>query len=174
MDTLTDGVITLVRWRREDLDVLVRTADGSRDHLGDWLVWATGGYDRAKGEEFLTGAEQRWENGQSQDYAICTPESVVAGGCGLINRDPGREIGYWLAKEHTGRGYVTRAAALLVAESWRQGATFVEIRHDERNERSAAVPRRLGFTPHRQEPAGEPVAPACAGINHVWRLTRPG
>ncbi|MBB4684547.1 GNAT family N-acetyltransferase [Amycolatopsis jiangsuensis] len=168
MDPLTDGVVTLVRWRQEDLDVLVRTVSGSLEHLGGWLGWATGGYGEADAKEFLRAQE----TGESRDYAIRGPGGVVVGGCGLMDRDPGREIGYWLAKEHTGRGYVTRAAALLVAESWREGATFVDIKHDERNERSGAVPRRLGFIHHGEELA-DPVAPECSGFTHVWRMTRP-
>lgn len=169
MDTLTDGTITLARWRPDDLDVLVRTVTGSLDHLGGWLLWATGGYDRAKGAEFLRAQE----NG-AQDYAIRDSYGTVVGGCGLMDRPPGREIGYWLAQEHTGRGHATRAAALLIAESWRQGAEFVDIKHDDRNITSGAIPRRLGFARHGEVRAAEPVAPSCSGRTCVWRLTRSG
>ncbi len=56
------------------------------------------------------------------------------------------EIGYWLSAEAAGRGFATEAArAALDAASALEGLTRAEIRCDARNERSGAVPRRLGF-----------------------------
>ncbi|WP_211260612.1 GNAT family N-acetyltransferase [Amycolatopsis jejuensis] len=172
METLTDGVVTLVRWRPDHLDLLVDTVTASLDHVGAWLFWAADGYDRAKGEEFLSRSMEEWESGGEYNYAIFTADGL-AGGCGLMRRDDGREIGYWLAKPHTGKGYVTRASALLVAEAWRQGATHVLIKHDRRNTGSGAVPPRLGFTEVGEEASVLPLAPACSGVNRVWRLERP-
>ncbi|MFI5608026.1 GNAT family N-acetyltransferase [Amycolatopsis sp. NPDC051903] len=173
MDTLTDGVVTLERWRPEDLDVLVATVAGSLEHVGAWLIWATNGYGPAEGEEFLTGAAERWASGEGYEYAIRTADGTLAGGCGLMRRGDGREIGYWLARSCTGHGYATRATTLLIAEAWRLGAPHVTILHDELNTRSGAIPQRLGFTLHHKEAAADALAPACSGNDWVWRLERP-
>ncbi|MEV4597741.1 GNAT family N-acetyltransferase [Amycolatopsis sp. NPDC049253] len=173
MDTLTDGVVTLNRWRAEDLGVLVDTVSASREHIGAWLVWATDGYGPAEGTEFLTATAERWESGEAREYGIYTAEGTLAGGCGLMRRGDGREIGYWLAKTCTGRGLATRATALLVAEAWRLGAPHVDILHDELNTRSGAIPARLGFTLHHKEAASDALAPACSGNDVVWRIQRP-
>lgn len=71
------------------------------------------------------------------------------GGCHLYPRnwDAGSfEIGYWVRASATGRGYVTETVGLLADYALTAlGAHRVAIYCDERNERSAAVPRRLGF-----------------------------
>jgi RimJ/RimL family protein N-acetyltransferase len=56
------------------------------------------------------------------------------------------EIGYWLRVSAAGQGYITEAAGLVVAYLFDQlEAKRVQICCDERNLRSAAVARRLGF-----------------------------
>ncbi len=68
----------------------------------------------------------------------------------------------------------TRAAAALIAEMFTlPDVEYVEITHDSANVSSAAIPRRLGFTELRREPAPSPVAPAGSGVNVIWRLNRP-
>ncbi|TMD65260.1 MAG: GNAT family N-acetyltransferase, partial [Chloroflexi bacterium] len=56
------------------------------------------------------------------------------------------EIGYWLRVSAPGHGYMTEAVQLLTNYAFSSlAANRVEIRCDERNVRSAAIPRRLGF-----------------------------
>ncbi len=56
------------------------------------------------------------------------------------------EIGYWLRATAEGHGYMTEAAQLLTNFALDMlKAQRVEIRCDERNQRSASVARRLGF-----------------------------
>ncbi|WP_020658201.1 GNAT family N-acetyltransferase [Amycolatopsis benzoatilytica] len=174
MDTLTDGVVTLVRWRPEHRDALVDTVVGSLDHLAAWMPWAVDGYDQAKGDEFLAHVAEQWESGGEYNYAIFTPDGELAGSCGSMRRDAdGREIGYWLAKNQTGNGYVTRAARLLVEAAWQLGAPYVLIKHDRLNVRSGAVPERLGFARAGEAPGAQPAPAACGGVDYVWRLDRP-
>ena len=163
---------TLARWQPEDAAALGAAVTGSREHLGAWLIWATDGYTAEDGAEFLERTGKNWETGETHDFAIRVGDTV-AGGVGVMGREGGVEIGYWLARDFVGRGLMTRAVSLLTAEAFRVGAGYVEIKHDERNVRSGAVPERLGFVKVGEEPAGKPLAPACAGTNHVWRLERP-
>ncbi|MDT8913919.1 GNAT family N-acetyltransferase [Amycolatopsis sp. PS_44_ISF1] len=174
-ETLTGTGIELVRWRPYRLDELVAAVQESQAHLGAWLPWATGGYERADGAEFLTRVAGQWDAGGAYEYALLAPDGTLLGSCGLVCCVPGgrAEIGYWLGLSHTGRGLMTSAASLLVAEAFRAGAEYVEIRHDERNTRSGAVAERLGFTPDRQERTDGPIAPSCSGISLVWRKDRP-
>ena len=60
---------------------------------------------------------------------------------------PGVEIGYWVRTGYGGNGYITEATARLTELAFDKfGARRVEIHCDALNERSAAVPQRLGFT----------------------------
>jgi RimJ/RimL family protein N-acetyltransferase len=170
-ETYRDGDLALTRWHPGDRTVLTTAVGGSLAHLGAWLSWATDGYTDDDSSEFLLGTVKRWESGEAHEYALRV-DGEVAGGIGLMTRDGGVEIGYWLALGFTGRGLMTRAVTLLTAEAFRLGAGYVEIKHDELNVRSGAVPARLGFTKVGAEPAEEPLAPSCTGTNHVWRLAR--
>jgi RimJ/RimL family protein N-acetyltransferase len=171
-ETFARDEFELARWRPADAPELVTAVNGSLEHIGTWLIWATAGYTAEDAAEFLRTTGKRWESGESWEYAIRVAGSI-AGGVGVMTRDGGVEIGYWLTRAFTGRGLMTRAVSLLTDEAFRLGAGYVEIKHDVRNVRSGAVPDRLGFTKVREEPAEKPLAPSCAGTNHVWRLTPP-
>jgi ribosomal-protein-serine acetyltransferase len=71
------------------------------------------------------------------------------GGTGLhrINwQTPSFEIGYWLRASAHGNGFCTEATRLLTAAAFETlGAARVEIRCDAENNKSANVPRRLGY-----------------------------
>ncbi|MEC3976618.1 GNAT family N-acetyltransferase [Amycolatopsis sp. H20-H5] len=174
-ETLTDGEVVLRRWRLDDHEQQARVVGDAAAHLGAWMNWAMNGYGERESREYLERTTRSWDSGEIFDFAISTTGGELAGGCGLTPRTGGGlEIGYWLHPDYTGRGLVTRAARLLTAEALRVGAAHVEIRHDELNVRSAAVPRRLGYTLiSRNEPPVLPLAPACGGVDHLWRLERP-
>jgi RimJ/RimL family protein N-acetyltransferase len=71
-------------------------------------------------------------------------------GCSGLHRIdwsvPKFEIGYWVRTSLAGQGYITEAVARITEFAFDDlGARRVEIRCDARNQRSAAVPRRLDF-----------------------------
>jgi ribosomal-protein-serine acetyltransferase len=74
---------------------------------------------------------------------------TIIGGSGLhrINWNvPKFEIGYWVRTSYARKGYISEAVAGISDFAFKQlGAKRVEIRCDKLNERSAAIPRRLGF-----------------------------
>ena len=170
-ETYRDGDLTLTRWHPGDRPTLTAAVSGSLAHLSPFLIWADGGYTDDDSAEFLRLTTNRWDSGEAYEYALSVGAGL-AGGIGVMTRDGGVEIGYWLAQDFVGRGLMTRAVRLLTDDAFHRGAGYVEIKHDERNVRSGAVPARLGFTKVRTEPAEKPLAPSCTGTNHVWRLAR--
>ena len=57
------------------------------------------------------------------------------------------EIGYWLAKEYEGKGYITETVNALTQYAFKElQAQRVEIRCDEDNTKSLSVMTRLGYT----------------------------
>lgn len=171
-ETLSRDEFTLTRWTSEDAVLLPAVITASGSHLSDWLFWAVGGYTGEDASTFFQRTHESWETGRSYEYAIRV-DGAIAGGIGVMTREGGVEIGYWLSREFIGRGLMTRAASLLTEDAFRRGAGYVEIKHDELNVRSGAIPARLGFAVHGKEPADPERAPACCGTNQVWRLTRP-
>ncbi len=76
-----------------------------------------------------------------------TGKLVGSSGLHRINWDiPRFEVGYWVRKSFAGQGYITEATNAVTRFAFQQlKAKRVEIRCDALNERSAAVPKRLGF-----------------------------
>ncbi|NJC67272.1 GNAT family N-acetyltransferase [Planosporangium flavigriseum] len=179
-----DGV-RLRRWRVDDVDAVLRVVSESLDHLAPWMPWAANGYGRADAAAFVERSQADWRAGTAYNYAIIAPDDIapddtapddtVVGSCGLMARigAGGLEIGYWLHPCYTGRGIVTRAVKALIEEAFQVGADRVEIVHDAANERSGAVPRRLGFVEiARRRPPQEPVTSGEAGEDVIWQLVR--
>jgi ribosomal-protein-serine acetyltransferase len=129
---------------------------------------------------FATAAVTGWEEGTELAYRISSPpNSGPLGASGLVGvvslmariGPGGLEIGYWLRADAVGRGLATgAAAAMTVAALGLPDVGFVEIHHDVGNERSGAVPRRLGFT-RLADVSRPPAAPAETGITARWSLT---
>ncbi|MDF2715687.1 MAG: acetyltransferase [Paenibacillus sp.] len=73
----------------------------------------------------------------------------LIGSSGLHNPNwdvPKFEIGYWLDTRYSGRGYMTEAVKGISSFAFNElKACRVEIRCDSRNEKSRAIPERLGF-----------------------------
>ncbi|WP_082104303.1 GNAT family N-acetyltransferase [Demequina soli] len=55
-------------------------------------------------------------------------------------------LGYWIAREHAGRGTVTRASALVLDHAFRAGLHRIEIAIRPENAASRRVAEKLGFT----------------------------
>ena len=139
------------------------------------MSWAQEPHTRAGQADFIARAEQGWEAGSDFNYGIWSEdEQELRGGCGLHARiGPGAlEIGYWVARKHTGRGYAKAAArALTQAALSLPGITRVEIYCDEANVRSAAIPRALGYRLDRVD-EDEIRAPREVGRGMVWVFDR--
>lgn len=135
------------------------------------MPWAQD-YDLAAARAFLATAERGWEERTDQMYALVVPDGTVVGSCGLHARlGPGRlEVGYWVRSSHTGRGFASLAAAGLTAEALRlEDVGQVEIHCDRANQRSAMIPRRLGFRLVEVLP-DDVLAPGEEGVELVWRM----
>lgn len=170
-ELLHDGELTLRRWNIADAPALHSAAAASLPELKVWMPFAKNGYtlDDAKG--FLTMTSPEWDDGKAYNYAVIVDDKIV-GSFGLM--DPlvgnvGMGIGYWLATPATGKGLATRAAGLLTKTALDLGAELVQIWHHVDNERSKAVPRRLGY-----RFLGEQLSPRLneEGLHGVWQLDR--
>lgn len=138
-------------WNPADAPLLQEAVTASVEHLRPWMPWA-----HAEPEELEVKVQRLRQFRASFDtdrdyvYAIFDlAEREVVGGTGLHPRigAGGLEIGYWISARHAGRGYATEASAALTRVAFEvNGIQRMEIRCDPLNERSAAVPRKLGYT----------------------------
>jgi RimJ/RimL family protein N-acetyltransferase len=146
----------------------------SLEHLRPWMPWA---HDEPQPldqkVELLRKFRAHFDLGVEFGYAVFAREGGgLVGGTGLHPRaGPGAlEIGYWIHAQHVGKGWATQTAgALTRAAIELHEVRRVEIRCDPRNERSAAVPRKLGF---KLEATLRAVTPSPEGLRDamVWTM----
>jgi RimJ/RimL family protein N-acetyltransferase len=143
-----DGTV-LRRLTVDDARAMADLVRDNLEHLARWMPWANDTSASLSGQrQRLEGTVRGYDDPRGTwDFAICETDGTVIGTSGIVVRDDGRrEIGYWLAADRVGRGHATRAAAMLT-DLWREqrDEPRIEIRCDEANTASAAVPRRLGY-----------------------------
>ena len=172
-----DDAYRLRLFRTGDAKALALAVGESLEHLRPWMPWAD---DESADERFqrqrLRGVQHKAATGEEWQYGLFpTDESRVLGSFGMMARKiPGTiEIGYWLHVDATGRGLATLASrALTNAALALDGITTVYIRCDERNTRSASVPRRLGYT-LEETLSRAPEAPGESGRLQIWSRREP-
>ncbi len=123
----------------------------SQPELRQWLPWAVNIPSVEETEARVREGRLKFLAREDLWFMLVHKESgQIIGGSGLhrINWDvPKFEIGYWLHTAYTGQGLITEAVAAITDFAFDTlDAQRVEIRCDALNTRSAAVPRRLGFT----------------------------
>ena len=104
-------------------------------------------------EERIREVEDLREKGKRFAYCIFLKQDngpdQLAGAVGLhhvsANNRRG-EFGYWLGDEFEGRGLMSEAVTAMEQACWEAGCHHIQIRCATHNSRSAAVPRRLGYT----------------------------
>jgi len=142
---LTDGVVTLRAWRRDDLAAVAAFGlDEDNVRFGDV---APGRHER-EAVAYLETMEHRRRGGHGLGFAVADAATdAVLGACDMRFPHPGiGEIGYLLAPAARGRGTMTRAVRLAVAWGFDAlGLVRVQAFVSPDNARSVQLLERLGF-----------------------------
>jgi RimJ/RimL family protein N-acetyltransferase len=145
------GARVLVRpYQESDAPGVFEAIAESREHLGPWEAFASEQQTVADSRCCIRRQMAAWllrEDMSAGFWEQATGRYL--GGCTLHPRDwvaRSFEIGYWMRASAAGQGYVTETVRLLTDYAFTAlRARRVAVYCDERNERSAAVPGRLGF-----------------------------
>jgi RimJ/RimL family protein N-acetyltransferase len=131
--------------------LLEKSVKESLEHLLPWMPWAA-----AEPEPLDTKVERlrrmraNFDLGHEFVYGIFNPQqNRLIGGTGLHPRIGSNafEIGYWIHKDDINHGYASEASAALTKVAFEiYKVSRVEIHCSVENVRSAAVPKKLGFT----------------------------
>ena len=130
--------------------LMFQYVDEDRERLRRFLPWV----DATKGVADILDYIQRTQVGRAEgtlfDYGMFAPASgLYLGNAGVHALEWNHaccELGYWIRGEYEGQGHVTEAVRLLERACFHLGFHRVEIRCSSRNERSAAIPKRLGYS----------------------------
>lgn len=122
--------------------------DKNREHLGKWMAWEKNHQEVDDSYQYIMYERHqfaRYESISTQIYY----QGQVAGSCSLTLHDLRSgfgEIGYWLGKEFTGKGIVTRSVKAMVNFAFNTlNMHKIVLRVITGNEKSIAVAKRLGF-----------------------------
>ncbi len=127
---------------------LYRLVEANRFHLESWLPWirTVKGVQEIEGYIFRTQAA--FASGQEAHFGIW--HRGVLGGSVTVERIDSHhrvaEIGYWLSREQTGGGLMTRSVRSVCTYLFQERQIHrIEIRVEAVNRASRQVALRLGF-----------------------------
>jgi RimJ/RimL family protein N-acetyltransferase len=135
----------------EDAPLLKAAVDSSIEHLLPWMPWARfEPQSVAEKVQLLRMFRGQFDLDQNYIYGIFSAdETQQLGGTGLHPRanEGSLEIGYWVAAGATGQGIATEVTAVLTRVGFELAALDrIDIQVEPTNDRSLAIPRKLGFT----------------------------
>ena len=169
--------LELHRLGPEHIDGVMSAIAASAAELGRWLPWADPPPRRDVEAAFLVGRQQAFEADQGYGFALIETETgQFVGTAGLQPKRPNlAEIGYWVRRDRTRRGYATLAARTLTAAAFAHlpDVAKVIIRMDKANHASAAVPRKLGFVLEDSYEDREILTSGHSGTGLIWSQFRP-
>lgn len=180
-DVVRTERLLLRRWRADDAEALLPILEANFDHLKAWIPLSVAA--PAPVPELalrLEGYDADFEAGRRWRFCIASPDDRdILGEVSLFPRNAEKrvpiesadriEIGYCFRNDLTGRGFATEVTrAMIDLSTTLHRITRIEIRCDDRNIASAAIPRRLGF--RLLETDGE----SADSHDMVWYLDLPG
>jgi len=133
----------------ETASTLFLLVDCNRGYLRQWLPWLDHNTSVNNSETFIKSTHLQFQNELGFMCGVYYKNELV-GMCGYhpidkMNRSV--TIGYWLSKASQGQGIVTDCVRFLVEHAFNElKLNKVLIPVAEKNHKSQAIPKRLGFT----------------------------
>ncbi|MCR6105697.1 GNAT family N-acetyltransferase [Salipaludibacillus agaradhaerens] len=122
--------------------------DNSRGYLRTWLPWVDGTKNEVDSTAYIKETLQQFSQ-QNGFQAGIWYKGELAGVIGLhgINwANKSTSIGYWLGERYQGKGIMTAACQAVTTYCFTELAlNRVEIRVATENQKSQAIPKKLGF-----------------------------
>jgi len=144
-----DAETSLELLQEEHAGPLFALLDANRLYLRRWLPWLDQNTSVEHTAAFVRAGLQQFANRNGFSCGI-RHGNTLAGVIGLHYVDwPNRKtsLGYWVAEAQQGKGLVTRSCAALLDHCFGElGLNCAELACAVGNERSRAIPERLGFT----------------------------
>lgn len=141
--------ITLRRFKDDDASEIHLVLMRNVDHLTPFMHWMVPNYSLDMARDFISRSNKAAEAKELLGFGIYLND-VFVGSVGFVYFDwkaARTEIGYWIDRGYEGRGIVSNACKALLDLAFNDlELNRVEIRCSSRNVKSAAIPRRFGFT----------------------------
>lgn len=119
----------------------------NRNFLLPWMQWLNDTKSAKDTHNFLIQSDKKWDNNYAYEYAIVL-NNVIIGSCGAVEVDIKNKkvaLGFWLANDYRGNGYVMESVRLLEQELFRNGFNKIIIHNDVLNKNSVNLAKKLGY-----------------------------
>ncbi len=123
--------------------------DANREHLRPWMIWLDGTKTAQDSLAFIHKNLEDVAAERGMALALRYRGAFVGtiGAHGKKHNTKSCDIGYWLAHDIQGRGVMTRAVKAFIHLLFNDyGFQRLTIRCAPENQRSRAIPERLGFS----------------------------
>jgi RimJ/RimL family protein N-acetyltransferase/8-oxo-dGTP pyrophosphatase MutT (NUDIX family) len=147
--TLTDGVVTLRRWREDDVDEAVA---GHDEVIAHWFGWPPDGVTAERMGTAIGNWHAAYDEERSTVAFVIEADGQLVGSCDVKRVSKGvGEMSWALYRGFRGRGYATRAVRMLadysLTEEGQGGLGYwrVEAKVEPDNQDSLRVATRSGL-----------------------------
>lgn len=145
---VVDGV-ELRHWTESDAEAVFEAVRKNYDHLRTFMEWVKPDHSIADYEQFIEREIRGTADSERLGFGIYRGDALI-GTIGMINFDHDAmvaEIGYWIDVAEEGKGIVSKACEALIDFIFGDfRMNRIQIRCAAPNVRSAAIPKRFGFT----------------------------
>jgi ribosomal-protein-serine acetyltransferase len=145
--SIRDGMCLKLMEERHAPEIFA-VVDRERTYLREWLPWVDMSTEVEHTLNFIKTSLKQFAGNDGFSAGIWSGDELI-GGIGThkidwLNRRV--EIGYWIARQFQGRGIVTDACRAVIDHAFQEWKlNRVEIHCAPGNEKSCAIPKRLGF-----------------------------
>ena len=119
----------------------------NKKFLLPWMQWLNNTKSAKDTYNFLIKSDKNWENDRAYEYAIVLNDTVI-GMCGAVVVDTNNkkaELGYWLANDYRGHGFMMESVDILEQELFKNGFNKIIIHTDVLNKNSVNVAKKSGY-----------------------------
>lgn len=129
--------------------IIFQAIDEDRERLREFLPWVDGTGAVQDTLEFIQLSHEKRASFELFDYGLYNTRNEYCGSFGIHNlkwEHRRCEFGFWLRKTAEGQGLIQKALDLVEPLCFQMGFHRLEIRCSARNQRSAKVAQRRGYT----------------------------
>ena len=141
--------VSLKRFSIDLAEQMYRYIDEDRERLSIFLPWANSIQKVEDEIDFINKRIKEWEDYENLGFGIFrNDDGEYLGNVSAFNLNWSShhlEFGYWILGKFEGQGYMSEAVSLLEQALRTIGFNRMVIRCDSRNQRSASIPKRLGY-----------------------------
>lgn len=116
-ETASGTLVTVRKYRPDDVDELFAAAAESIPDLAPWETWCHPGYSHNEAAGYVNWWLDAWADGKAYYFVVEDLETgEFLGSCGLSDlliEHQRAGLGFWIRSSRTGRGFATEAAQIV-------------------------------------------------------------